>query len=107
MSGSRHDACLTNAMIQMGDDHMITRRKAAQVFIAATTTAVVGGVATGSAFAADKVVKIGIDLSLTGADSQGAGRVKNGIMMAFDAANQGNAIPGYRFDVLVTDDGTA
>jgi hypothetical protein len=47
---------------------MITRRKAAQVFIAATTTAVVGGVATGSAFAADKVVKIGIDLSLTGAD---------------------------------------
>jgi branched-chain amino acid transport system substrate-binding protein len=86
---------------------MITRRKAAQVFIAATTTAVVGGVATGSAFAADKVVKIGIDLSLTGADSQGAGRVKNGIMMAFDAANQGNAIPGYRFDVLVTDDGTA
>ncbi len=86
---------------------MITRRKAAQVFIAATTTAVVGGVATGSAFAADKVVKIGIDLSLTGADSQGAGRVKNGIMMAFDAANQGNAIPGYKFDVLVTDDGTA
>jgi branched-chain amino acid transport system substrate-binding protein len=86
---------------------MITRRKAAKVFIAATTTAVVGSVATGSAFAADKVVKVGIDLSLTGADSQGAGRVKNGIMMAFDAANQGNAIPGYKFDVLVTDDGTA
>src|SRR5215469_12484841 len=94
-------------MTQMGDDHMITRRKAAQVFIAATTTAVVGGVATGSAFAADKVVKIGIDLSLTGADSQGAARVKNGIAMAFDAANQGNAIPGYKFDLLVTDDGTA
>src|SRR5580698_8671047 len=91
----------------MGDDQMITRRKAAQVFIAATTTAVVGGVATGSAFAADKTVKIGIDLSLTGADSQGAGRIKNGIMMAFDAANQGNAVPGYKFDVLVTDDGTA
>jgi branched-chain amino acid transport system substrate-binding protein len=86
---------------------MITRRKAAQVFIAATTTAVVGGVASGSAFAADKTVKIGIDLSLTGADSQGAARVKDGIMMAFDAANQGNAIPGYKFDVLVTDDGTA
>jgi branched-chain amino acid transport system substrate-binding protein len=91
----------------MGDDHMLTRRKAAQVFIAATTTAVVGGVATGSAFAADKVVKIGIDLSLTGADSQGAGRVKNAIVMAFDAANEGNAIPGYKFDLLVTDDGTA
>ena len=85
---------------------MITT-KAAQVFIAATTTAVVGGVATGAAFAADKTVKIGIDLSLTGADSQGAARVKDGIMMAFDAANQGNAVPGYKFDVLVTDDGTA
>jgi branched-chain amino acid transport system substrate-binding protein len=27
--------------------------------------------------------------------------------MAFDAANQGNTVPGYKFELLVTDDGTA
>ena len=27
--------------------------------------------------------------------------------LAFDAANQGNAVPGYKFDLLVLDDGTA
>ena len=27
--------------------------------------------------------------------------------MAFDAANQGNAVPGYQFELLVLDDGTA
>jgi branched-chain amino acid transport system substrate-binding protein len=86
---------------------MLTRRKAAQVFIAATTTAVVGSAATGPARAADKVIKIGLDLSLTGADSLGANRVKNGVIMAFDAANEGGAVKGYRFDLLVTDDGTA
>ena len=48
------------------------------------------------------MIKIGIDLSLTGADSQGAGRVKNAIVMAFDAANEGNAVPGYKFELLVT-----
>src|SRR5262249_33879597 len=63
--------------------------------------------ATGIAYAADKVVKIGVDLSLTGADSQGANRVKNAIVMAFEAANEGQTVPGHRFDLLVTDDGTA
>ena len=50
------------------------------------------------AHAADKVVKIGIDLSLTGADSQGASRIRNGIMMAIDGANEGNGIPGYKIE---------
>jgi len=84
---------------------MMTRR---QMLLAATATAVLGGLAGAApAWAADKVIKIGIDLSLTGADSQGAGRVKNAIVMAFDAANEGNAVPGYKFELLVTDDGTA
>ena len=53
-------------------------------------------------------MKIGIDLSLTGADCRRApSRIKNGIVMAFDAANEGNAIPGYKFELLVLDDGTA
>jgi branched-chain amino acid transport system substrate-binding protein len=83
---------------------MLTRRQTAQIFITGAVAVATGGV---SAQAADKVVKIGIDLSLTGADSQGASRVKNGIAMAFDGANEGNAIPGHKFELLVTDDGTA
>jgi branched-chain amino acid transport system substrate-binding protein len=81
---------------------MLTRR---QAFFATTALAALG--AAGTAHAADKVVKIGIDLSLTGADSQGANRVKNAIVMAFDAANEAHAVPGHRFELLVTDDGTA
>jgi branched-chain amino acid transport system substrate-binding protein len=87
-----------------GDQYMLTRR---QTLLAATATAVIGIAGVDAAHAADKVVKIGVDLSLTGADSQGAGRVKNAIVMAFDAANEGHGIPGYKFELLVTDDGTA
>ena len=83
---------------------MLTRRATAQLL---ATTAIAAALGSVPAIAADKVVKIGIDLSLTGADSQGAARVRNGIVMAFDDANQGNAVPGYKFDLLVLDDGTA
>ena len=83
---------------------MLTRRATAQLLASTAVASVLGSV---SAHAADKVLKIGIDLSLTGADSQGANRVRNAIVMAFDGANQGNAVPGYKFDLLVTDDGTA
>ena len=82
---------------------MITRRAAAKL---------VAGTAFSAAFAAtpgnaaDKVVKVGVDLSLTGADAESASRVKNGIVMAIDAANQGNAVPGYTFELLTLDDGT-
>ena len=82
---------------------MLTRRQAAQVLVAATAAAGVGVPAR----AADKVVKIGMDLSLTGADSEGAIRVRNGIMMAIDAANEGNGIPGYKIEPMILDDGTA
>ena len=34
-------------------------------------------------------------------------RVKDGIIMAFDGANQGNAVPGYTFELMTLDDGTA
>ena len=82
---------------------MLTRRGAAKALIAAAATASLGT----SARAADKVIKIGMDLSLTGADSEGAERVKNGIMLAIDGSNQGNGIPGYRIEPLLLDDGTA
>jgi len=83
---------------------MLTRR---QSLFAATATALAGLAGADPAHAADTTIKIGVNLSLTGADSQGAGRVRNAIIMAFDAANQGNAIPGHKFDLLVLDDGTA
>jgi branched-chain amino acid transport system substrate-binding protein len=82
---------------------MLTRREAAQALIAVTATAALGT----PALAADKVVKIAMDLSLTGADSESAVRVKNGIMMAIDGSNEGNGIPGYKIEPLVLDDGTA
>jgi branched-chain amino acid transport system substrate-binding protein len=82
---------------------MLKRREAAQVFIAVAATATLGAPAR----AADKIIKVGMDLSLTGADSEGAVRVRNGIMMAIDGANEGNGIPGYKIEPLVLDDGTA
>lgn len=85
---------------------MITRRATGQLLVLATAVAALGGVNT-KAYAANKVVKVGVDLSLTGADAEDASRVQKAVTMAFDAANQGNAVPGYTFEMDVMDDGTA
>jgi branched-chain amino acid transport system substrate-binding protein len=82
---------------------MVTRRKAALAGIAVVAAVMAGAPAHG----ADKVVKIGMDLSLTGADSEGAIRIRNGIMMAVDAVNEGNGIPGYKIEPMLLDDGTS
>ncbi len=81
---------------------MLTRRAAAQL-LAATAVA---GLAT-SARAGDRVIKVGLDLSLTGADAESAARIKNGALMAFEEINAGHAIPGHRIEPLILDDGTA
>jgi branched-chain amino acid transport system substrate-binding protein len=86
---------------------MITRRAAAQLFATTAVTAALGATGAAPARAADKIIKIGLDVSLTGADAQGAVKVKDATQMAFDAANQGNAVPGYQFELMVLDDGTA
>ena len=52
-------------------------------------------------------MRVGVDLSLTGADAEDAVRVQHAIQMAIDAANEGNAVPGYTFVMDVMDDGTA
>ncbi len=62
---------------------MITRR----LFAGSAVTAVVAS-RFGVAHAEDKVIKIGADLSLTGADAESATRVKDGIIMAIDAGQQ-------------------
>ncbi len=85
---------------------MITRRAAGQLLVSATAVAALASVNT-KAYAADKVVKVGVDLSLTGADAEDAIRVQHAIQMAIDAANEGGAVPGYTFVMDVMDDGTA
>jgi branched-chain amino acid transport system substrate-binding protein len=82
---------------------MLSRREATQILVAAAVAATLGM----PAYAADKIIKVGMDLSLTGADAEGATRIRNGIMMAIDGANEANGIPGYRIEPLVLDDGTA
>src|SRR3984957_16115814 len=83
---------------------MITRRAATGLFAATVVTA---GAGIGPAHAADKVVKIGADMSLTGADAQAAIKEKNAMQMAFDDANKRKVVPGYTFELLILDDGTA
>jgi branched-chain amino acid transport system substrate-binding protein len=85
---------------------MITRRAAARLFAGTAATAALGA-GISPARAENKVVKIGVDLSLTGADSENAIRDKNGIVMAIDAANKKGAVKGYTFELLTLDDGTA
>lgn len=78
---------------------MITRRFACQ--------AVAGLVAAGPAFAADRVVKVGLDLSFTGADATDAIRTANGGILAFEEANSGQELPGFTFQLQKYDDGSA
>jgi len=85
---------------------MITRRTAAQLIAAVTVTTAVGG--AGRAKAADaKVLKVGVNLSLTGADAHNAKLMLQGAQLAFDQANKQNEVPGYTFDVIAYDDATA
>ena len=52
-------------------------------------------------------IKIGLDLSLTGADAESAARIRNGALMAFEEINARRELPGYTLEPLILDDGTA
>jgi branched-chain amino acid transport system substrate-binding protein len=84
---------------------MLTRRSAIKA-AAGLAAASAAGVA-GPAYAADQVVKVGINLSFTGADATSAGRIANGAIMAFDDANAKHEVKGIRFELVKYDDGTA
>jgi len=84
---------------------MLTRRSAFKAAAGVAATATLG--VTQGAQAADKVLKIGLDLSFTGADSESAGRNAQGAIMAFDDANKAHTVKGYTFDLVKFDDGTA
>ena len=79
---------------------MITRRTA--ITAAAATL-----LASRAAYAADKVIKVGVNLSFTGADATNAERIGNGAIMAFEEANAAKAVKGYTFQVVKLDDATA
>ena len=83
---------------------MLTRRAAAQLVATAVAVAFGRGLRRE---AADQVIKVGLDLSLTGADAESAARIKNGALMAFEEINTKHVIPGYRIEPLILDDGTA
>jgi branched-chain amino acid transport system substrate-binding protein len=82
---------------------MLTRRAAAQLL---ATTAVAAALGSVSAHA-EETIKVGLDLSLTGADAESAARIKYGALMAFEEINAKHDIPGYTIEALIMDDGTA
>ena len=85
---------------------MLSRRS---LIIHLSTTALVGALAVHarSATAADKTVKVGINLPFTGADAHDAELIKDGAMLAIDEANAQGGVAGYKIEVLQLDDGTA
>jgi branched-chain amino acid transport system substrate-binding protein len=85
---------------------MLTRRSAVHIIASAVAAAALGGIAATPAFAAEKVVKVGINLSLTGADAESGNRIKNGAVLALEEANAKHEIPGYKIEIVPFDDAT-
>ena len=83
---------------------MISRRT---TFKAAAGVAAAATLGSQQALAADKVLRIGIDLSFTGADAESAARVAGGGVLAFEEANERHEVKGYSFEVVKLDDATA
>ncbi len=84
---------------------MLTRRSNLLAAVALAGLTAIG--AAPGASAADKVIKIGWDGSLTGGDAEGAILQQFGTMMAAADANTKQLVKGVRFEVVPLDDGTA
>src|SRR5438309_11385256 len=61
----------------------------------------------GLARAADKAIKVSINLPFTGADAHDAELIKDGALLAIDEAKAQGGVAGYKIEVLLLDDGTA
>src|SRR6516225_1162766 len=84
---------------------MLSRRS---LLISVSTTALIGAFAgLDLAHAADKTIKVGINLPFTGADAHDAELIKDGALLAIDEANAQGGAGGYKIEVLLLDDGTA
>ena len=84
---------------------MLTRRSAFTAAAGLAATASFG--VSQEAHAADTVIKVGLNLSFTGADALGAQRIANGAQMAFDDANRKKTVKGHIFQIVKFDDATA
>ena len=82
---------------------MITRRSAVGLLAGTALASTVGS----PAHAADKVIKIGLNFSLTGGDAESAARMRDGALMAIDEANAKGTVKGYKIEPVVLDDATA
>jgi branched-chain amino acid transport system substrate-binding protein len=86
-----------------------TQRRAALTGAVSATLAfaalALGGIP--SIQAAEKTLTVGIELPLTGADAEGATRIKYGAEMAIDEANAAGGVAGYKLDMMTLDSGTA
>ncbi len=83
---------------------MITRRSATRLLAGSAALTTLAGP---SWAAGDKVVRIGVNFSLTGADAENAMRMRDGALMAIDEANAKGAVKGYKLEAFVLDDATA
>jgi branched-chain amino acid transport system substrate-binding protein len=84
---------------------MLSRRS---LLICLSATALVGAFAgLDLAHAADKTIKVGINLPFTGADAHDAELIKDGALLAIDEANAQGGVAGYKIEILLLDDGTA
>jgi branched-chain amino acid transport system substrate-binding protein len=86
---------------------MLTRRDAAKLLVATAASGMLPETASAPVLAAEKTVKIGITLPLTGTDALDAKLVNQGFQMAIDEANDRQGVPGYRIAVLVLDTASA
>jgi branched-chain amino acid transport system substrate-binding protein len=85
---------------------MLTRRAAGKLIAGAAASTTLVGAGFRPAFAAGKVIKIGITLPLTGADAEGANRIKYGALLAIQQANDAGSVKGYTLVPVILNDAT-
>jgi branched-chain amino acid transport system substrate-binding protein len=85
---------------------MLTRRAAGKLIAGAAASTTLVGAGLRPAWAADKVIKIGITLPLTGADAEGANRIKYGALLAIDQANAAGELKGYTLVPVILNNAT-
>ncbi len=86
---------------------MLTRRGASRLVAGAAASATLLGAGFRAARAAGKVIKIGIDLPLTGAEADNAIRIKDAALLAIQQANDAGTIKGYTLVPVVLNDATS
>jgi branched-chain amino acid transport system substrate-binding protein len=60
-----------------------------------------------TAGAAEKVLRIPINMPFTGEEAEGAALVKNGASLAIEEINAKGGVAGYKFEAVLMDDGTS